>query len=97
MDIHYTLDGSFGLYYYGSSSPLIQDTLGDFIQISIAIFEGEPIWLNVSITGNQFKYIITGLPFTDIMPPYIKEKFLESIQMIFMWKYNTDDFSYRMC
>ena len=26
------------------------------------------------------------------MPPYFKEKFFESIQMIFVWKYNTNDF-----
>ena len=57
----------------------------------IDIFEGEPILLNVSITGNQFKYIITGLSFADIMPPYFKDKFFESIQMIFTWKYNTND------
>ena len=91
-DIHYTLDGSFGLYDCGSSSTIIKDTAWGFIQRSIAIFEGEPIWLNVSITGNQFKYIITGLLFNDIMPPYFKEKFFESIQMIFVWKYNTNYF-----
>ena len=60
--------------------------------MSIAIFEGEPIWLNVSITRKQSKYIITGLSLTDIMPPYFKENVFESIQMIFVWKYNTKDF-----
>ena len=64
---------------------------------SVDIFEGEPIWLNVSITLNQFKYIITGLSFTDIMPPYFKENVFESIQMISVWKYNTKDFSSRTC
>ena len=59
--------------------------------MSIDIFEGEPILLNVSITRNQFKYIITRLSFTDIMPPYFKDKFFESIQIIFAWKYNTKD------
>ena len=58
---------------------------------SIDIFEGEPIWLNVSITGNQFKYLITRLSFTDIMPPYFKYKFFESFHIILMWKYNTND------
>ena len=29
--LRYTLDGSFGLYYYESSSPLIQDTTNYFI------------------------------------------------------------------
>ena len=51
-----------------------------------------PIWLNVSITVNQLKYLITGLSFTDIMPPYFKDKFFESIQMIFVWKYKTKKF-----
>ena len=65
--------------------------MGFYLKVSCS-FEGEPIWLNVYITVNQFTYIITGLSFTDIMSPYFKEKFFESIQMIFVWKYNTNDF-----
>ena len=53
------------------------------------MFEGEPMLLNLSIIRNQFKYIITVLLFTDIMLPYFKDKFFESIQKIFVWKYNT--------
>ena len=26
------------------------------------------------------------------MPPYFKENFFESIQMVFVWKFNTNDF-----
>ena len=48
--------------------------------------------LNVIITGNQFKYIITGILSTDIMLQYFKDKFFEIIQIIFVWKYNTKDF-----
>ena len=40
---------------------------------------------------NQFKYITTGLSFTDIMPTYFKDKFFESIQVVYVWKYNTKD------
>ena len=36
----------------------------------------------------KIKYIITGLSFTDIMPPYFKENVFESIQIMFVWKYN---------
>ena len=59
-----------------------------FLERSIDIFEGALIWLNVFMTGNRFGNIVSTFSFTDLLPPYFKEKFFENIQMIVVWDYH---------
>ena len=56
-----------------------------FADKSIDIFEGAPIRLNFYMMGNIFENIIASLSFTNITPPYFKEKFFEFLQMIVAW------------
>ena len=41
--------------------------------------------------GNQSKYIITGLSFNVILPPYFREDLFEIIHSIVAWKYHMKD------
>ena len=74
------------LHDYGSSLPLIQDKIEDvFADNFIDIFEGTPVRLNIYMIGNIFKNIISTFSFTDILPPYFKDKFFEVRQIVFAW------------
>ena len=57
----------------------------------LIFFEGQLIWLNVSMTRNEFKNIITRLSITVILPPYFNDKFFDNIHIIFSWKYHMKD------
>ena len=57
----------------------------------VLYFHTKIIWILSKNFSLKYGGIITGLSFTDIMPPYFKDKFFETIQIIFVWKYNTKD------
>ena len=59
--------------------------------MSIDIFEGSPIRLNVFISGNESESIIDALLFTGLTPQYFKEKVFEIRQIIVAWNNHMND------
>ena len=62
--------------------------------MSIDIFQGAPIWLNVFMNGSQFKNIISALLFNNIPPPSFKVNLFEIRHNIVSWNDHMKDVFY---
>ena len=60
-------------------------------EMSIYTFKAAQIRLDVFMTGNWFDNIVVLLLFTDITPPYFKDKVIWNFQMIVAWNGHMQD------